>query len=76
VKFFENRPKDHEQALLTLDEQFDINAICTALGELEDPTGLLLWLQNPSLKTLAKMIGERDLHNSSADEDPRVNWYL
>ena len=74
-KFFDN-PEGYEKELLSLDDQFDSDAVRKALGGLQDATGILLLLQKPSLKTLVDMVTHRDLHDGAFDQDPRVNWYL
>ena len=75
AKFFKSPHKYHE-ALLSLDSEFNVNALCSALGDQRNPTGILRWLHKPSLKTLVKMTIERDQDDDAFDDDPRVNWYL
>ena len=76
ASFFRDPAKDDGAALLSLDSTLDEKSISNALAVLENPTGILLWLQQPSLRTLAKMMADGSLREYQGTDDPRVNWYL
>jgi hypothetical protein len=86
-KFFES-PLSYKSYLGNIDpkkdqagnptgSRYDEDALCKALGESTEPTGLLAWFAKPTFQTLLEQLRLDPVKVSEeSGVDPRISWYL